>query len=174
MDTQQQAPSAGWQGVGGEKMYVGRVELWGDLLPGKVVPSHGACYASCGGNEIAYTCAGPSHAQFAGEHSPSDRVRLPGMLPGLQSGSQSNRHAIKRTPVATGVIAASQVLVTDDYSLVWRPASRGAVPPGAVRAEHQGSLTVGKVHLSHRCLYIPFGGSEHRYTEYEVLVYHTC
>lgn len=38
------------------------------------------------------------------------------------------------------------------------------------RVNHQGSLTPGKVHKTHGCLYIPFGGSEIPYTSYELLI----
>ncbi|XP_075992760.1 natterin-4-like [Anticarsia gemmatalis] len=39
------------------------------------------------------------------------------------------------------------------------------------RAQIQGSLTVGKVHPSHGCCYVPYGGKEHRFTEYEILTF---
>lgn len=38
------------------------------------------------------------------------------------------------------------------------------------RTHFNGSLTVGKVHPSHNCLYLPFGGAEHSVQQYEVLV----
>lgn len=66
----------------------------------------------------------------------------------------------------------------------WEPASDGRVPAGAVatgkdghedifigRAPFQGSLTVGKVHPTHRCLYFPYNGKEERTNSYEVLVH---
>lgn len=35
----------------------------------------------------------------------------------------------------------------------------------------QGSLTPGKIHRSHGCLYIPFGGVEHSFqSNFEVLI----
>lgn len=60
----------------------------------------------------------------------------------------------------------------------------GHVPPGAVSAGNQsngeplfigrahfgGSLTPGKIHRSHGCLYIPFGGAEQSIQQYEVLI----
>lgn len=66
----------------------------------------------------------------------------------------------------------------------WVQASYGNIPPNAVhagntragerlyigRAHHEGSLTVGKVHPSHGCVYIPFGGEEVRHDHFEVLV----
>ena len=78
----------------------------------------------------------------------------------------------------------------EDYEVLsglyyeWAPSSHGEVPHGAVkcgrtadgeflyagRAHWEGSLTVGKVHPSHGCLYIPYGEEEVKLTEYEVLV----
>lgn len=39
------------------------------------------------------------------------------------------------------------------------------------RGPFQGSLTVGKVHPSHRCLYLGYNGKEERLNSYEVLVH---
>ncbi|XP_044734516.1 uncharacterized protein LOC123296873 isoform X3 [Chrysoperla carnea] len=71
-----------------------------------------------------------------------------------------------------------------DCACSWVPASGGQVPEGAVpggqtedgeplfvgRVEHNGSLTVGKVQSSHSVLYIPYGGEELGFSDYEVLV----
>lgn len=70
------------------------------------------------------------------------------------------------------------------FDFLWAPARDGGVPAGAVvtgkdghedifigRAPFQGSLTVGKVHPSHRCLYFPYNGREERTSNYEVLVH---
>ncbi|XP_048007033.1 uncharacterized protein LOC125242310 [Leguminivora glycinivorella] len=65
----------------------------------------------------------------------------------------------------------------------WIEARDGAVPPNAVvagnsaageplyigRAKHEGSLTPGKVHPSHKNMYISFGGQEIPKNTYEVL-----
>lgn len=70
------------------------------------------------------------------------------------------------------------------YGYGWVPDSNGSVPPGAIvcgrtsdgeplyigRGHWCGSLTPGKIHPSHGCLYIPFGGQEVRIHDYEVLV----
>ncbi|XP_061396626.1 uncharacterized protein LOC133332257 [Musca vetustissima] len=75
-----------------------------------------------------------------------------------------------------------QVLVGAGF--MWVGCENGNIVPGAVpagstcdgetlyigRAEHAGSLCVGKVHPSHACLYIPFGGGEEKIDCYEVLV----
>lgn len=66
---------------------------------------------------------------------------------------------------------------------VWRAGRGGEIPMGAFhvgtagngewlfvgRAHYQGSLTPGKVHPTHNCMYIPFGGREVSVNEYEVL-----
>jgi len=66
----------------------------------------------------------------------------------------------------------------------WVGSSNGHAPAGAVssgntntgeplyigRAHHEGSLTPGKIHRSHGCLYIPFNGREQSILHYDVLV----
>ncbi|XP_065163402.1 natterin-3-like [Atheta coriaria] len=66
----------------------------------------------------------------------------------------------------------------------WVRTSGGNIPHNAVcggqtsggeklyigRAYHNSSNTVGKVHPSHKCLYIPYGGQEVKYVKYEILV----
>ena len=68
----------------------------------------------------------------------------------------------------------------------WHHSQNGEVPSDAVpsgttsdgetlytgRAEHNGTLTIGKVHPSHGVCYIPFDGVEHAHKQYEVLVFH--
>lgn len=78
-----------------------------------------------------------------------------------------------------------EVLCNGNISWVKTNPSTRSVPPFALvagntsqgeplyigRAYHQGSLTVGKVQISHGALYIPFGGSEVPvHSEIEVLV----
>uniref|UniRef100_A0A0A9YIM4 Natterin-3 n=1 Tax=Lygus hesperus TaxID=30085 RepID=A0A0A9YIM4_LYGHE len=66
----------------------------------------------------------------------------------------------------------------------WQRASGGQLPDRAIRigqtaegeplyvgrAVHEGFLTPGKFHPSHRCVYVPYNGREHRYDNYEVMV----
>ncbi|XP_056648526.1 natterin-4-like [Diorhabda carinulata] len=66
----------------------------------------------------------------------------------------------------------------------WVPSQNGHIPFGAVeggktregeplyigRVHHAGSHTVGKVHPSHGCCYIPFDGKEHGHRHYEILI----
>ena len=72
---------------------------------------------------------------------------------------------------------------SQNCSLVWINASNGDIPSGAVeggrqsngevlyigRAQYMGSLAIGKVHRSHRVLYVSFGGNEVPISQYEVL-----
>ncbi|XP_048770911.1 natterin-3 [Ostrea edulis] len=60
----------------------------------------------------------------------------------------------------------------------WKKASYGNVPANAYstddgmyigRAEYSGSLIPGKVHASHQCAYVPYGGKEVKQSHYEVL-----
>jgi hypothetical protein len=44
-------PNAVKGGHDNEDLYVGRARHEGALLPGKIVPSHGVCYVSWGGQE---------------------------------------------------------------------------------------------------------------------------
>ena len=65
----------------------------------------------------------------------------------------------------------------------WKKERNGKIPKGAYpggttragevlyigRVDHNMSQTVGKVHPSHGCLYIPYGGKEMPFKDYEVL-----
>lgn len=75
-------------------------------------------------------------------------------------------------------------MLIGEKDFLWEPASGGGVPPGAVatgkdgnediyigRAPFQGTITIGKVHPSHGCLYLGFNGKEERSISYEVLVH---
>ena len=70
-------------------------------------------------------------------------------------------------------------------NLQWVSSSNGQVPKYAVnggwdaenaeplyigRVDHNGSQIVGKIHPSHHCIYVPYGGKEHKYESYEVLI----
>ncbi|XP_012254218.2 uncharacterized protein LOC105685009 [Athalia rosae] len=75
-----------------------------------------------------------------------------------------------------------EILMPADFH--WVVSRNGQVPHGAVesgrtnsgeilyvgRGFQQGAPTIGKVHPSHGCLYVPFGGREIAMREYEVLV----
>ncbi|KAJ9589447.1 hypothetical protein L9F63_017350 [Diploptera punctata] len=66
----------------------------------------------------------------------------------------------------------------------WEKASNGSVPISAIkvgntdtgeclyagRVEYEGTLTPGKIQPSHGVCYVPYGGIEHSFKNYEVLV----
>ncbi|XP_022662888.1 natterin-4-like [Varroa destructor] len=77
-----------------------------------------------------------------------------------------------------------EILVAEhDHEFTWASCQGGELPTGAIqggvtgdaeklfigRAEHDGSLTIGKVHPSHKVCYIPYDGKEIPCEYYEVL-----
>ncbi|XP_075976236.1 uncharacterized protein LOC142976643 isoform X1 [Anticarsia gemmatalis] len=102
---------------------------------------------------------------------------VPGKL-AIKSRAAYIPHAGKEVPVHN-----FEVLLAQPHMVRWLPASNGQVPVGAIpagnthsgeplyiaRVQHQRSVTPGKVHPSHGCCYISFGGSEISYKSYEVL-----
>lgn len=66
----------------------------------------------------------------------------------------------------------------------WVAARSGHVPPNAFpggytkqgevlyigRANYDGELIVGRIHKSHRCLYVGVNGREYSFVDYEVLI----
>ncbi|KAF6210039.1 hypothetical protein GE061_015794 [Apolygus lucorum] len=75
-----------------------------------------------------------------------------------------------------------EVLVSDHVA--WKWARMGDIPPEAIRVGHtcdgeplfmgrtmfEGTMTPGKVHPSHACLYISWSGGELKFHEYEIMV----
>ncbi|KAK9872211.1 hypothetical protein WA026_017010 [Henosepilachna vigintioctopunctata] len=83
-------------------------------------------------------------------------------------------------------ISVAEYKLLVEKKLKWIPSTGGRIPPGAVPAGRTSTgetlyvgrrlvegnvMAVGKVHYSHGCIYIPFGGREISYREYEILVY---
>jgi len=81
-------------------------------------------------------------------------------------------------------MANYEVLVAPPATLSWVDCLGSNIPPFALpggqdpngetyyigRVFHQGTVTVGKVHPSHGTCYVPHGGLEYPYTDYEILV----
>lgn len=89
---------------------------------------------------------------------------------------------VKNATVAYGgdevLVQCFEVLCRKE--LIWERSCVGSILQGARvtsdgeplyvgRGCHDGALTVGKVHRSHGCLYIPYGGAEVSLKSYEVL-----
>ncbi|XP_067633933.1 uncharacterized protein [Eurosta solidaginis] len=83
-----------------------------------------------------------------------------------------------------GYSFSQNVELLNNFKHKWVADSNGHVPEGAViggyselgenlyvaRATYKGKLLLGKVHPSHRVMYMPYNGTEVNTTEYEVLV----
>lgn len=81
-------------------------------------------------------------------------------------------------------IAKHQYEVLCGGNVQWVQSGHGHIPSNAVRGgttasgeplyigrtHINGSLTPGKVHPSHNTLYIPFGGAEMPFQNYEILI----
>lgn len=125
-------PGAVQGGQDGEALYVARARHAGNIIPGKLVPSHNVAYVPFGGTE----------------HPHSEYEVLCGCNP------------------------------------QWIPVTGNAIPPQAVpagestegeplfvgRVHHEGTITTGKVQQSHGVCYIPFGGQELAFQQYEILI----
>nr|XP_012150292.1 PREDICTED: uncharacterized protein LOC100878241 isoform X4 [Megachile rotundata] len=78
----------------------------------------------------------------------------------------------------------SEYQVLCDCNPQWVPTSGNNIPPNAIpggetedgeplyvgRVHHEGTLTIGKVQPSHSVCYIPFGGAEVAFPDYEIMV----
>jgi len=52
---QRELAVVGGQDMNGELMFIGRAFREGDVIPGKIIPSHGACYVSWSGREYRHS-----------------------------------------------------------------------------------------------------------------------
>ena len=103
-----------------------------------------------------------------------------GMLPGKLLAS----HGTAYVPWGGAENAVSEYEVLCDFNGTWVANSGGNIPPRAVtagqsedgeplyvgRVLHGGALTVGKIQPSHGVCYIPYGGQELGFQDYEILV----
>ncbi|XP_066983196.1 uncharacterized protein [Macrobrachium rosenbergii] len=94
-------------------------------------------------------------------------------------------HGVCYVPYGGEAVPKSEYFVLSNpgsVNLTWEPSSGGKVPPGALnggidggevlyigRVLIDGIASVGKVHPSHGCVYVPYGGAEHSHRDYEVL-----
>jgi hypothetical protein len=136
----------------GTVIYVGRAHHEGDVIAAKVLPEKQAAYIPYGGQEIAKN-----------------------VFEVISSKINKNCHFI--------VILLTKKVLTG-HGFEWVPSSNGYIPQHAVpsgntctgetlyigRVNHEFSLTVGKVHPSHQCCYIPYGGEEISHRNCEILI----
>ncbi|XP_015586335.1 uncharacterized protein LOC107263519 isoform X3 [Cephus cinctus] len=96
-------------------------------------------------------------------------------------------HAVCYIPWGGAEHGKSDYQVLCGGNVAWIPTSGGNVPPNAIpggetedgeplfigHVTHEdGVVTVGKVQPSHKVLYVPYGGGEVGFDEYEILVSH--
>jgi len=103
---------------------------------------------------------------------------------GLVPGKLVASHGTAYIPWGGQENAVPEYEILCDFPGNWLACSGGNIPPNAVtagqsedgeplyigRVVHDGSLTVGKVQPSHGVLYIPYGGQEMSFQDYEILV----
>lgn len=138
-------------------MFVARARHEGDLIPGKLVPSHAVAYVSYGGTEHGHAdyevlvgCA-PHWVQVQGDQIP------PTAVPGI------SKHFI---------IFIGRKNINFSFLFVKKAGETADGEPLFIgRVHHEGSVTIGKVQPSHGVCYIPFAGQELAFQAYEVL---TC
>ncbi|XP_046753362.1 uncharacterized protein LOC124416394 isoform X1 [Diprion similis] len=102
------------------------------------------------------------------------------LIPGKLKAS----HCVCYIPWGGGEHGKPEYQVLCGSAGTWVPTSGGNVPPNALpagesedgeplfvgRVSHEGTLTIGKVQASHGVLYIPFGGAEVAFPDYEILL----
>ncbi|KAF2904887.1 hypothetical protein ILUMI_01289, partial [Ignelater luminosus] len=102
---------------------------------------------------------------------------------GLLPGKLLPTHGTAYIPWGGNENAVADYEVLCDFGGRWVACSGGNIPPNALaagqtedgeplyvgRVIHEGTLTIGKVQQSHGCCYIPFGGQELNYQDYEIL-----
>ncbi|KAH8410102.1 hypothetical protein KR009_005871, partial [Drosophila setifemur] len=123
-------------------------------------------HAVHGGHDVDRSPIYVGRAYHDGENLPAKVIPSKGCAYVAHNGGEHQKHQYE---VLTG------------HGFSWLPSGSGHIPHNAVqsgttrsgeplyigRAHHNGSLVVGKVHRSHGCLYIPFGGQEVSVRSYE-------
>lgn len=102
----------------------------------------------------------------------------------LIPGKVKPSHSVCYVPWGGGEHGKPEYQVLCGGNPTWVPTSGGNIPSNAIpsgeteegeplfvgRVSHEGTITVGKVQPSHSVLYIPYGGAEVAFPEYEILV----
>ncbi|XP_055683680.1 C3 and PZP-like alpha-2-macroglobulin domain-containing protein 8 isoform X2 [Lutzomyia longipalpis] len=165
--------------------YVGVCTGWGasgswiiEDTPGGLVSSGGsACWVPASGGQVPDGAVPGGHD---GEQLYVARARYGG---GLIPGKLVPSHGVCYVPWGGGENSVTEYEVLCGGGS-WVPGTGDAIPPNALpageteegeplfigRANHEGTITVGKVQPSHGCVYIPYGGEELRYDQYEIFV----
>ncbi|XP_014366081.2 uncharacterized protein LOC106716925 isoform X2 [Papilio machaon] len=158
------AAPAGYPGAAPAVAPSGGAGVWMDASSGQVVPG-----AVVGGQDCSGEPLYVARAQHEGAMLPGKLVTSHGCAYVPWGGQEHGK-------------GQYQVLVGGPNN--WVPVSGSNIPPGAFpggesedgeplyigRVRHEGSITTGKVQPSHGVCYIPFGGQELGFPDYEVLM----
>lgn len=132
-------------------LYIIRAEHGGVLIPGKFNGDWGQAYISYAGGEHIVSSFEVPHKTFSERANHQISLIFKFFV-------ATN---VKWQPASNGVILANAVV--------------GGGRPGANlyigRVKYNGSIVPGKIDTAHGCLYIPYGGREIKFTDYEQLVY---
>jgi len=172
--------------------YVGVCTGWGAsgnwiIQPCGGAPEHGGPPRGMAGGQcwVAASNGQIPPSAFAGGEDNGEPVYVVranfngGLLPGKLVPS----HGQAYIPWGGAENPVQQYEVLCDFPGQWLATSGGNIPPNAVpagqsedgealyigRVVHDGALTVGKIQPSHGVLYIPYGGQEMSFSDYEVL-----
>lgn len=129
---------------------MGRARHAGDLVVAKVLPSKQAAYIAYNMQEIFVN----NYEVLVGD--------------GFQWVGSGNGHTPDNAVVAGHTSSGEALFIGRGKKRTIL--SRFHYTKKSSIAYHEGSLTPGKIHKSHGCLYIPFNGGEHSIRTYEVLV----
>lgn len=145
----------------GSPIYIGRAWHEGDQIPAKVIPSKQACYIAHGGHEI------PKNSFEVLCHGNISWIPTNPMTRSVPPFALSAGKTSSGEPLYIGKIKMNKK--KNSLFWIWNILINIQIFSG--RAHHNGSLTVGKLQISHGALYIPFGGAEVPiHSEIEVLV----
>ncbi|XP_023245255.1 uncharacterized protein LOC106637623 isoform X2 [Copidosoma floridanum] len=126
----------------------------------------------------------PPGAMVAGEDGEPLYVGRAHHEGALLPGKVKPTHAVCYVPFDGQEIPKQEYEILCNCNGTWTSVSGSDIPPNAIlggtsesgeplyigRVDHENTKTPGKVHPSHECLFIPYGGEELRFQDYEILV----
>ena len=137
----------------GEVLYVGRGEYQYDIIPGYIVPSEKCLHICYGSNERCYN---RDYEALTVEEQDSFEW-------GVYSNGEVPLNAVIGNKRRDGLYVGRTVAGSDiSTATTWQK-----VPTTRKSSQH---TFLGKIHCSHRCLYVPWDGKEIIYRSYEALM----
>ena len=140
----------------GEVLYVGRREYARDLIPGYIVPSE----------KCLHICYGSGEHIYSSDYEALTIEDQDGFEWGVYSNGDVPQNAVignkRRDALCVGRTVTGSDIST---ATTWQK-----VPINLPHVSVVNTQLPGKIHSSHRCLYVPWGGKEIIYRSYEVLM----